>query len=82
MFQSSSTRSSKHSTLSGDRIEDDGIDKLTNQIIKELYPIEIAVKNDKVGSLSDSKANKTDEISAKSKNIKNCQRPKNFAKTR
>lgn len=34
------------------------------------------------GSLGSSRANKMDESSTKSKNIRNCQKPENFAKTK
>lgn len=69
---SSSNRLLKNLTLLDNKVEDNEVAKLINWIIKELDLIVIAVKNNKVSSLSDNKANKTDEILAKSKNIRNC----------
>lgn len=45
-------------------------------MIKKLDLIGIGVKNDEVGSLDSGRANKTDKISAKFKNIKNLSKKK------
>lgn len=39
--------------------------------MKNFNPTQIIIKNDKFGSSGDNKANETDKISTKSKNIRN-----------
>ena len=64
---SSPTGSSENSTLSGDGVKDDEVNKLTNWIIRELDPTASAVKNDEVDNLSSGVTDETNEILAKSK---------------
>ena len=53
----------------------DAQNKLINYIIGKLDLTAIVVKNDEVDSLFGGRTGETDEISAKSKNMKNLQRP-------
>lgn len=66
--------------LLGDRVANNKVDNFINCIIKKLDPIAIAVKNDEIGSFGSGKANKTDEILVKSKNIKYLSKAKNLQK--
>lgn len=60
MFLSLSTKLLKNSNLLGNRDKDNEVDKFSNWIIKELDLTAIAVKNNKFGSLKESRANETD----------------------
>lgn len=70
----------ENSILSGNRVKNNKVDKVTNQIIKKLDLTAITVKNDEIGNLNSSRANKIDEILAKFKIIKNLLKAKNLQK--
>lgn len=82
MLRSLSTRSLENLTLSDDAIENNEVDKLVNWIIKKLKLTAVAIKNDEVDKLSGSKANQTDRILAKPKNIRKLLKVTKSAKVR